>query len=111
VSTSWWRSVGVTLALFILALISAVAHAGGRVALVIGNSAYKHAAELANPKYDAADMMTALKAVGFQVIQGLDSTKSHLIGRYAISPRHSVGPKSACSFTRGTACRWAAGTT
>ena len=32
-----------------------------RVALVIGNSAYKHAGELANPKNDAADIVTALK--------------------------------------------------
>ncbi len=43
-----------------------------RVALVIGNSAYKHAAQLANPKNDAVDIAAALKQVGFEVVKGFD---------------------------------------
>lgn len=40
-----------------------------RVALVIGNSAYKHAAQLANPRNDAIDIAAALKQVGFEVVR------------------------------------------
>ena len=46
-----------------------------RVALVIGNSAYVTANPLANPKNDAADMSERLKALGFQVLTGLDLDK------------------------------------
>jgi hypothetical protein len=39
-----------------------------RVALVIGNGAYKHAGALPNPSNDARDMAKALEASGFTVI-------------------------------------------
>lgn len=39
-----------------------------KLALVIGNSAYKGALPLANPANDAADMCAALRALDFQVI-------------------------------------------
>ena len=47
-----------------------------RVALVIGNSAYKHTNELANPKNDASDIAAALMALGFEVVDGLDLGKA-----------------------------------
>jgi uncharacterized caspase-like protein len=46
-----------------------------RVALVIGNSAYRHTTALANPKNDAAAMGAALKKLGFDVVEGLDLDK------------------------------------
>ena len=46
-----------------------------RVALVIGNSAYRHAPELGNPKNDATDMAAALKTLGFEVVEGFDLDK------------------------------------
>jgi len=46
-----------------------------RVALVIGNAAYRHAAQLQNPKNDAADMSAVLTELGFKVITGLDLDK------------------------------------
>ncbi len=51
-------------------------HAAERVALVIGNSAYVHAGSLANPKNDAAAIAERLKAVGFNVVVGLDLDKA-----------------------------------
>ena len=48
------------------------AAADKRVALVVGNSAYVHAAVLPNPVNDAGDMAKALTEVGFEVILGLD---------------------------------------
>jgi hypothetical protein len=47
-----------------------------RVALVIGNSAYRHAAMLDNPQNDASDMAAAAEKLGFKVIKGLDLDKS-----------------------------------
>jgi formylglycine-generating enzyme required for sulfatase activity len=44
----------------------------GRVALVIGNSAYEHAEPLPNPVNDAAAMAAALEEVGFEVVRGID---------------------------------------
>lgn len=46
-----------------------------RVALVIGNAAYRHTPELTNPKNDAADIGGVLKERGFHVILGLDLDK------------------------------------
>jgi len=47
-----------------------------RVALVIGNSAYRYAPELNNPKNDAEDISAALRSLGFEVITGLDLDKA-----------------------------------
>jgi tetratricopeptide (TPR) repeat protein len=60
---------------FLLLLVSPVAHAEKRVALVIGNSAYRPQGELTNPRNDATDVAAALKMHGFQVIEGFDLDK------------------------------------
>jgi uncharacterized caspase-like protein len=49
-----------------------------RVALVIGNSAYRHTRRLESPKNDAADIGIALERHGFQVIRGFDLDKTAL---------------------------------
>jgi hypothetical protein len=60
-----------------LVLIAAApALAEKRVALVIGNAAYKHAPGLANPKNDAEAVAAALKRLKFEVIFGTDLDKS-----------------------------------
>jgi tetratricopeptide (TPR) repeat protein len=50
----------------------ALAPAGPRVALVIGNGKYRSAPELANPANDARDLTAALRDLGFRVIEGYD---------------------------------------
>ena len=55
---------------------STVATTGDRVALVIGNSNYRFAGELINPKNDANDIAVAFEAVGFHVIKGIDLDKA-----------------------------------
>ncbi|MEC9344173.1 MAG: caspase family protein [Pseudomonadota bacterium] len=59
---------------FLMVLVLGVTHARAerRVALVIGNGAYEHAALLDNPRNDAADMSEKLKEFGFEVVLGLD---------------------------------------
>lgn len=46
-----------------------------RVALVIGNAAYQHAAVLDNTKNDAVDVAAAAEKLGFKVIKGIDLDK------------------------------------
>ena len=64
--------------LLLLVLLPSAVHAQKRVALVIGNSSYQHAGELANPKNDATDMAASLRSAGFQVIEGYDLNKAAL---------------------------------
>jgi uncharacterized caspase-like protein len=68
------------LALIFALVISAAssAHAEKRVALVIGNAAYKNAATLQNPRNDATDVSEALKRLSFETIVGLDLDKSDM---------------------------------
>ena len=56
----------------ILALFVAPAWAEKKVALVIGNSSYKHATPLPNPTRDAHAMARMLEGIGFQVVSGTD---------------------------------------
>jgi uncharacterized caspase-like protein len=49
-----------------------------RVALVIGNSAYKNTPPLANPRNDATEIGKVLKRVGFDVDVVLDATKTEM---------------------------------
>jgi uncharacterized caspase-like protein len=53
----------------------APAAAEKRVALVIGNSAYESVPRLTNPSNDAADVAAKLKALGFEVVEGIDLGK------------------------------------
>jgi uncharacterized caspase-like protein len=57
---------------FILGCSLTNARASERVALVIGNGAYQHAAKLKNPANDASDIARALREIGFEVIEGHD---------------------------------------
>jgi uncharacterized caspase-like protein len=52
------------------------AFAENRVALVIGNSAYRNVAALVNPKNDADDIAAAAERLGFKVVRGIDLDKS-----------------------------------
>jgi outer membrane biosynthesis protein TonB len=68
----------VLLALAVLLSAAASAAAERRVALVIGNSAYKHTPALANPKNDAAAIAGVLRRLGFEVEVQTDLGKSEL---------------------------------
>ena len=67
--------IRITKLLILVALLHFVpikAEAAKRVALVIGNSAYEHVPELANPRNDAEAMAGSLERLGFEVIAGFD---------------------------------------
>jgi uncharacterized caspase-like protein len=69
------------LSLVAAAALAQPAAAEKRVALVIGNSAYKHAGRLANPVNDANDMAKTLKGLGIAVILGLNLDKRAFDGK------------------------------
>ena len=66
------RCFSIPLVLLALCLCSLSAQAASerRVALVIGNGAYKHVATLANPANDARAMADALRKLGFELVEG-----------------------------------------
>ncbi len=55
--------------LMLMALWSSQSAHARRVALVIGNSAYQHVAELKNPRNDARDIAKTLKSIGFDDVE------------------------------------------
>ena len=68
-------------------LTSPEAHAEARVALVIGNSAYRDVPVLANPRNDAEDVAAALTRLGFDTTVALDADRLSMeqaIERFAI---------------------------
>ncbi|PTM42356.1 caspase family protein [Bosea sp. 124] len=72
-----------------------------RVALVIGNSAYRAVPRLLNPRNDAQDVSAALRAVGFEVIEGHDLDRRGMgeaLGRFA---RAADGADAALFFYAG----------
>ena len=74
------RLLAVLVALCALGCGISFAVAETRVALVVGNSAYRSTTPLANPLNDARDMAAALKSVGFDVVEALDADRRKLDG-------------------------------
>ncbi|MGH6777406.1 MAG: caspase family protein [Bradyrhizobium sp.] len=59
-----WKRLA--LVVFLIGIFSSPAFAGKRIALVIGNSAYRHVAPLPNRKDDAILMAGTLQRPGFR---------------------------------------------
>ena len=68
----------VLLAALFLSIVVAPARADKRVALVIGNGAYREVPRLLNPRNDAEDVAAALKRNGFETIVGLDLDRAEM---------------------------------
>jgi uncharacterized caspase-like protein len=74
----WRRLLTVLVSAALLSATAAAARAEARVALVIGNSAYRHTARLPNPINDAKDLGAALVGLGFEVSEAIDLDKRGL---------------------------------
>jgi uncharacterized caspase-like protein len=72
-----------------------------RVALVVGNSSYAHAAALPNPVNDASDMAKALKDVGITVILGLNLDKRSFDAKVREFSRALLGADTGILFYAG----------
>lgn len=82
--------------LFLWASAGAVI-ASEKVALVIGNSQYKHVSVLPNAAQDAFDVAQVLDGLGFRVMQGTDLTRAEIL-RLAQKVRRSLGPDDIALF-------------
>jgi len=72
-----------------------------RVALVIGNSAYRHTPQLKNPRNDAADITAVLKQLEFRVIDGFDLDKLAMDAKIREFAELLVGADSGVFFYAG----------
>ena len=77
------------------------AFAERRVALVVGNSSYTNVPRLPNPRNDAGDMIARLKAIGFEVIPGLDLDRNGFLNTLAVFGRAAEGADVALFFYAG----------
>ena len=81
-------------------------HQGRRVALVIGNSAYRNVVALPNPEHDAKKVAATLRAIGFEsVTLANDMTREKLIDALRTSPTGWTRPTGRWSITPATAWR------
>jgi hypothetical protein len=65
-------AIGLAAALYVSLPTGSASADSDRVALVIGNGAYRFANHLPNPPNDAADFARALRDIGFDVVEGID---------------------------------------
>ena len=102
-STFGRRAVFAVAALLVLGWLAAPsgAAAAGRVALVVGNSAYAAIGTLPNPGNDAADVAAALGRLGFEVETVRDADRAGLNAALRGFTRRSVGADVALVFYAG----------
>src|SRR6476659_2932412 len=69
-----------TLVLSLICMIftAGAASAEKRVAFVVGNGTYKNVAALPNPPIDSKAMASALRNVGFEVVEGTNLTRDKM---------------------------------
>ena len=89
------------LAIAILLLAAPAAGAAERVALVIGNGAYRSVASLANPRNDADDIAGALAEAGFEVSLVLDAGRDEMVDRLSQFSDIAAGAEMAVVFFAG----------
>ena len=82
-------------------LAPSAATAAGRVALVVGNSAYAEIGTLPNPGNDAADVSAALRRLGFEVETVHNADRAGMNAALRGFTRRSVGADVALVFYAG----------
>jgi uncharacterized caspase-like protein len=89
------------LVVFVLTPSFAQADADRRVALVIGNGAYKNAPTLENPPRDAQAVAGAFRQLGFEVIDGYDLDIGQMRAKISEFSAALPGAKSAIIYYAG----------
>jgi len=77
------------------------AFADRRVALVIGNSAYRNTVQLPNPRNDATDVAKMLTSAGFEVVEGVDLDKRGMDDAFRRFADAAAGADAALFFYGG----------
>ncbi|WP_420971555.1 caspase family protein [Bradyrhizobium sp. B120] len=86
---------------FALTVLPLEALAGTRLALVLGNSHYQAVPVLGNPANDAADVATALRSIGFDVIEQRDGTRDAMANAVRDFSKRLSGADVALFFYAG----------
>jgi uncharacterized caspase-like protein len=75
------RYLPAALSLICMLVTAHAANADKRVAIVVGNGAYKNVAQLPNPPIDAKAMASVLRNAGFEVVEGTNLTRDAMTER------------------------------
>lgn len=93
--------------LALLAMSAGDAKADRRIALVVGNANYHNPSlVLSNPKNDAEDVVTALRSLGFEVLQAIDANKRDLDINMAKFARLATDSDAALFYYAGHALQY-----
>ena len=96
------RSLGVVIGVLLLALSSSPASTSGRrVALVLGNGAYKPPLDLPNAPTDARAVAAALRRLEFVVIEGIDLSNAEMQARLKEFSREMEGAEVGLFYYAG----------
>jgi hypothetical protein len=80
---------------------ASAANAEKRVAFVVGNGTYKNVAPLPNPSIDAKAIASALRNVGFEVVEGTNLTRDKMTERLLDFGKKAQGADVALFFYAG----------
>jgi uncharacterized caspase-like protein len=97
------RCVVVLFSVFYMFLAADVASADQRIALVVGNGAYKNVQHLPNPPISAKAMAGLLRKAGFDVIEGTDLKHEQMTERLLEFGRKAQGADLAVFYYSGQA--------
>jgi hypothetical protein len=89
------------LSLICMVFTAGAASAEKRVAFVVGNGTYKNVAALPNPSMDAKAMASALRNVGFDVVEGSNLTRDKMTEKLLDFGKKAQGADVAVFFYAG----------
>ena len=95
------RYFTLVVSLICMAFAATAAKADRRVAFVVGNGAYKNVAALPNPPIDAKAIASALRNVGFEVVEGTNLTRDKMTERLLDFGKKAQGADVAVFFYAG----------
>lgn len=99
--TARWYAVLLFMSMFVVGFGQSEARADRRVALIFGNTAYKHAVQLPNAKGDAEAIAGVLKSVGFETVVGVDLGRDAMAEKMGEFARIAGGADAALFFYAG----------
>jgi uncharacterized caspase-like protein len=97
------RCIVVLFSVFYIFLTADAAMADQRVALVVGNGAYKNVQQLPNPPISAKAMADLLRKAGFDVIEGTDLKREEMTERLLEFGKKADGADLAVFYYSGQA--------
>jgi hypothetical protein len=89
------------LSLICMIFTAGAASAEKRVAFVVGNGTYKNVAALPNPPIDSKSMASALRNIGFEVVEGTNLTRDKMTEKLLDFGKKAQGADVAVFFYAG----------